>query len=124
MLLVCRLDAPTAATVRRMVVDAIAAEKSGLWGRAYVDAAHNTSGGMEVGDQWLAQITGQLHKVGIPVVYDETPAIFPEGYPMTDCALYYGWYAETVAGRSPNRVSLSPRGGGGSYPLLQREHTA
>jgi uncharacterized protein (TIGR03790 family) len=97
-LLVCRLDAPAAATVRRMILDAIAAEKNGLWGRAYVDAAHNTSGGMEVGDQWLAQITGQLHKVGIPVVYDETPAIFPEGYPMTDCALYYGWYAGTVAG--------------------------
>ena len=97
-LLVCRLDAPAAATVRRMIVDSIAAEKSGLWGRAYVDAAHNTSGGMEVGDQWLAQITGQLHKVGIPVVYDETPAIFPEGYPMTECALYYGWYAATVAG--------------------------
>src|SRR5438270_5004860 len=98
MLLVCRLDAPAAATVRRMIVDAIAAEKSGLWGRAYVDGAHNTSGGMEVGDQWLAQITGQLHKVGIPVVYDETPALFPEAYPMTDCALYYGWYAGTVAG--------------------------
>src|ERR1700720_667596 len=31
-LLVCRLDAPAAATVRRMIVDAIAAEKSGLWG--------------------------------------------------------------------------------------------
>src|SRR5947209_5720267 len=98
MLLVCRLDAPAAATVRRMIVDAIAAEKSGLWGRAYVDGAHNTSGGMEVGDQWLSEITGQLHKVGIPVVYDETPALFPEGYPMTDCALYYGWYAGTVAG--------------------------
>ena len=98
MLLVCRLDAPAAVTVRRMIVDAIAAEKSGLWGRAYVDGAHNASGGMEVGDQWLAQITGQLHKVGIPVVYDETPAIFPEGYPMTDCALYYGWYAGAVAG--------------------------
>ncbi len=98
MLLVCRLDAPAAVTVRRMIVDAIAAEKSGLWGRAYVDGAHNASGGMEVGDQWLAQITGQLHKVGIPVVYDETPALFPEGYPMTDCALYYGWYAGAVAG--------------------------
>jgi hypothetical protein len=25
-------------------------------------------------------------------------AIFPQGYPMTDCALYYGWYAPSVAG--------------------------
>src|SRR5206468_2926772 len=89
LLLVCRLDAPAAETVRRMIVDAVATEKTGLWGRAYVDGAHNTSGGMEVGDQWLAEISGQFHKVGIPVVYDEKPAIFPEGYPMTDCALYY-----------------------------------
>ncbi len=98
LLLVCRLDAPTAATVRGMIVDAIAAEKNGLWGRAYVDGAHNTGAGMGLGDQWLAEITRQLHKVGIPVIYEETPAIFPEGYPMTDCALYYGWYAGGVAG--------------------------
>src|SRR6266705_7070080 len=98
LLLVCRLDAPTAATVRGMIVDAIAAEKNGLWGRAYVDVAHNTDAGMGLGDQWLAEITRQLHKVGIPVIYEETPAIFPEGYPMTDCALYYGWYAGGVAG--------------------------
>ena len=98
LLLVCRLDAPTATTVRRMIVDAIAAEKSGLWGRAYVDAAHNTSGGLQMGDKWLAEIRQQLHKVGIPVVYEDTPAIFAESYPMTDCALYYGWYAGSVAG--------------------------
>ncbi len=65
LLLVCRLDAPTAATVRNMIVDSIATEKSGLWGRAYVDGAHKT---------------------------------FPDAYPMTDCALYYGWYAGNVAG--------------------------
>ena len=33
-LLVCRLDAPTAAAVKQMIVDGIAAEKNGLWGRA------------------------------------------------------------------------------------------
>ncbi len=31
-------------------------------------------------------------------MYDDTPAIFPDAYPMTDCALYYGWYAGNVAG--------------------------
>ena len=98
LLLVCRLDAPAVATVRGMIVDAIATEKSGLWGRAYVDGGHNTGGGLEVGDQWLSEITGQLHKAGIPVVYDDTPGLFPDAYPMTDCALYYGWYAGTVAG--------------------------
>lgn len=98
LLLVCRLDAPAAATVRRMILDAIAAEKNGLWGRAYVDAVHNTSGGLQMGDKWLAEIQQQLRKVGIPVVYEDTPALFPEGYPMTDCALYYGWYTGSVAG--------------------------
>ena len=98
LLLVCRLDAPTAATVRHMIVDAIATEKYGLWGRAYVDGAHNTATGLELGDQWLAEIPPQLRKVGIPVVYDDSPALFPDGYPMTDCALYYGWYAGNVAG--------------------------
>ncbi|MEP7015498.1 MAG: TIGR03790 family protein [Verrucomicrobiota bacterium] len=98
MLLVCRLDAPDASTVRRMIVDSIAAEKNGLWGRAYVDGAHNTSQGLAVGDQWLTEILQQLHKNGIPTVYDDAPEIFPEAYPITDCALYYGWYAAAVAG--------------------------
>lgn len=98
LLLVCRLDAPTAATVRRMIVDAIAAEKSGLWGRGYVDAAHNPAGGLQIGDRWLAEVVTQLHKVGVPVVYEDTPALFPDGYPMSDCALYYGWYAGSIAG--------------------------
>ncbi len=98
LMLVCRLDAPSAATVKRMITDAIEVEKNGLWGRAYVDGAHNTSGGLQLGDRWLAEIAVRLHKSGVPVVYDESPAIFPDGYPMTDCALYYGWYAGAVAG--------------------------
>ena len=103
LLLVCRLDAPSAATVRQMIVDSIAAERTGLCGRGYVDSAHGPSAGYEIGDQWLAEIPQQLHKVGIPVVYHSpVPGIFPEGYPMTDCALYYGWYYPNVAGPFAN----------------------
>ncbi|HVF73377.1 MAG TPA: TIGR03790 family protein [Chthoniobacterales bacterium] len=98
LLLVCRLDAPQVATVRRMITDAIETEKRGLWGRAYIDGAHNSSRGLGVGDRWLADARDQLHKVGVPVIYDDTPEIFPDGYPMTDCALYYGWYAPNLAG--------------------------
>lgn len=98
LLLVCRLDAPTAETVRRMIVDSIAAEKNGLWGRAYVDLAKNTTPGFEVGDKWLEEVTAQLHKVGVPVVEEDTPAVFPIGFPLSDCALYYGWYAGNVTG--------------------------
>jgi hypothetical protein len=39
-----------------------------------------------------------LHKVGVPLIYEDTPEIFPNAYPMTDCALYFGWYAGTVSG--------------------------
>jgi hypothetical protein len=46
----------------------------------------------------LSEIVKQCRKVGIPVVSDDTPEIFPEAFPMTDCALYYGWYAENMAG--------------------------
>jgi uncharacterized protein (TIGR03790 family) len=98
LLLVCRLDAPNAEMMRRMIVDPIGTEKNGLWGRAYVDAGNKTVSGGATGDEWLAEIFGQLHKVGIPVVYEDTPALFPEAYPMTDCALYYGWYAGKVTG--------------------------
>jgi uncharacterized protein (TIGR03790 family) len=97
-LLVCRLDAPDATTVRRMIVDAIETEKNGLWGRAYIDGAHNTGAGLGAGDKWLAEIPPQLRKAGVPVIYDDAPAILPDGYPMTDCALYFGWYAEKIAG--------------------------
>ncbi|HJT45402.1 MAG TPA: TIGR03790 family protein [Chthoniobacterales bacterium] len=99
LLLVCRLDAPTSATVKQMIVDSIGAEKNGLWGRAYVDSAHGPSEGYEMGDQWLDEIPKQLHKVGVPVVYrSPVPGVFPEGYPMTDCALYYGWYYPNIFG--------------------------
>ncbi len=49
LLLVCRLDAPSAATVRQMIMDAIETEKNGLWGRAYVDGAHNDFGRLRDG---------------------------------------------------------------------------
>lgn len=97
-MLVCRLDAPTSAIVRRMISDAVATEESGLWGRAYVDGADNTSGGLADGDQWLKAVVHDLRGAGIPVVYDFAPGLFPPGYPMSDCALYYGWYAGGATG--------------------------
>lgn len=97
-LLVCRLDAPQVATVRRMITDAVETEKRGLRGRAYIDGAHNSGAGLGMGDQWLTQARDQLHKVGVPVIYENTAEVFPNSYPMSDCGLYYGWYTEKVAG--------------------------
>ena len=97
-LLVCRLDGPSAADVRRMITDSVAAEKNGLWGRAYVDGSHHTAPGSELGDKWMSDIVDQLRKAGVPVVFDDSPAIFPNGFPISDCALYYGWYAGGISG--------------------------
>ena len=98
LLLVCRLDAAATSDVRRMIVDAIGAEKKGLWGRAYLDSSRQSAPGYQVGDKWLAEISNQFHTVGVPVVHEDTPSVFPDGYPMTDCSLYYGWYAGSVSG--------------------------
>ena len=97
-MLVCRLDAPSAQTVRRMITDAVEAEKTGLWGRAFVDGAQNTGSGLELGDRWLREVVQQVRKVGVPVVFDDAPTIFADGYPISDCAIYYGWYSDRVAG--------------------------
>ena len=63
-----------------------------------MDGSHETSGGKEVGDAWMRAIVDQCHKEGVPVVFDDLPTIFPDAFPMSDCALYYGWYAGNIAG--------------------------
>ena len=98
LLLVCRLDAATGATVRRMIDDSIAAEKAGLWGFAYVDSRHLFSGGFAVGDEWLRTIRDDTTKHGIPCIFDDSAELIPEHYPMRQAALYFGWYNEQIAG--------------------------
>lgn len=97
-MLVCRLDAPTAAIVRRMISDSIDVEKSGLWGRAYVDASDQATGGLADGNDWLKGVVKDLRRVGVPAVYDTESALFLAGFPISDCALYYGWYAGGLTG--------------------------
>ncbi|MGC1480564.1 MAG: TIGR03790 family protein [Chthoniobacterales bacterium] len=97
-LLVCRLDGPTPEIVRQMIDDAIATENSGLWGWAYVDARNITSGAYKEGDDWLIEVGRTMRQRGIPVIYDNDPEVFPVGYPITDAAVYYGWYTANVAG--------------------------
>ena len=125
-----------------MIVDAIEAEKNGLWGRAFVDGSHETSGGKEVGDAWMRAIVDQCHKEGVPVVFDDLPTIFPDAFPMSDCALYYGWYAGNIAGpfnqpgfkfvpgaiaahiHSYSAATLRDKNSGWAGPLVSRGATA
>ena len=107
LMLVCRLDAPTGQMVRRMIDDSIAAEKTGLWGMTYVDSrgyAQKKSsepilkGSLEWGDECLNHIAAASRKSGVPVIQDDTPELFPEDYPLSNVAQYYGWYSENIAG--------------------------
>lgn len=97
-LLVCRLDGPSDAIVRRMIDDSLAAEKNGLWGWAYADGRGITSGGYAAGDEWINAAAAAMRKQGIPVIFDRAPETWVSGFPVTDAAIYYGWYAPTVNG--------------------------
>jgi len=98
MLLVGRLDGPDAQTVRRMIDDALTAERYGLHGRAYFDALGTHDPGYTVGDDWIRAAWQAFQQAGYECDFDERPETFAEDYPMTDAAIYAGWYSERVVG--------------------------
>lgn len=94
LVLTARIDAANFATCERMISDAISAEKTGLWGKAYVDIANK----FPEGDQWLDAIVKANRDAGIPTVVDRFDDTLPMNYPMTDASLYYGWYDWNLSG--------------------------
>lgn len=98
LMLVCRLDAITGETVRRMIDDSIEAEQKGVWGFAYIDSRNIKEGGLAEGDTWLLHLAEEAKKSGIPVIQESGPELFPDNYPMRYTAFYYGWYAENICG--------------------------
>jgi hypothetical protein len=81
-----------------MITDSLAAEEEGLAGFAYVDARGITDPGYIEGDTWLFALANDARRRGTPVVLDNGPGLFPNAYPMTQAALYFGWYAEHASG--------------------------
>jgi uncharacterized protein (TIGR03790 family) len=99
MMLVARLDGPDPKTVRRMIDDALATERTGLLGRAYFDALGSPpSDGYAEGDAWIKTAARYVRDAGFETVLDDKPALFGVDFPMTDAAIYTGWYAESVTG--------------------------
>lgn len=87
-----RLDGPTDADARRLIDDALAVEKTGLYGRVYVDLAKKDTGGYKEGEEWLMKAAQTFGASGFPVIVDSRALTFPQNYPMRDCAVYLGWY--------------------------------
>lgn len=97
LMLVGRLDAPDAETVKRMIDDAISTEKIGLRGRAVIDLAQKT-GAYQEGEAWLTRSAILFREQGIPVFIDKDESLIPDHWPLPDTALYFGWYASTASG--------------------------
>ena len=100
MMLAGRLDAPDGGTVRRMIDDALATERTGLWGRCYLDRRGMTPGSnpLAEGDVWLTKILTDTAPYLMPTLDDDRPELYPANYPMTGAAWYFGWYSEQPAG--------------------------
>jgi len=98
LMLVCRLDGPSDAIVRRMIEDSIATEKNGLWGFAYINERGIAQGSLAMGDVWMRNVTRDAVRNGIPCIVEKGPALFSQDYPMRNAALYYGWYSGAVTG--------------------------
>ncbi|NWK54491.1 TIGR03790 family protein [Verrucomicrobiaceae bacterium N1E253] len=97
LLLVGRIDGPSYKLCKRLISDAAATEKRGLWGMAYIDLAKK-GGGYVAGDQWMENIGKLNRQVGIPTAIDRNKQTFTTNYPMSDAAIYYGWYTTNFNG--------------------------
>ncbi len=97
-LLVTRLDGPSAEVARGLVDKALEAETNGLWGRAYFDLRGIADTNYRVGDDWMRDAAEIARLSGFETVVDTNAAVFPASFPLSQVALYAGWYTESVAG--------------------------
>ncbi len=91
---VARLDGPTPTAVRAMVDSALAGERQGLAGRAYVDLG----GPHPAGNTWLESVARQLDEAGFESDVDRTAATFGPLARFDAPVLYFGWYAWNADG--------------------------
>ncbi|HEX4644603.1 MAG TPA: TIGR03790 family protein [Verrucomicrobiae bacterium] len=97
-LMVARLDGPTAAMARGLVDKALEAETNGLWGRAYFDMRGLTNGDYKLGDDSIRGAAQVSRLAGFETIVDDNPATFPASFPLSQVALYAGWYDASASG--------------------------
>lgn len=86
---VVRLDGDSFATAKRSVESALAAEKSGLRGRVYIDKSKKYA----MGDKWLDSAAAVFRSMHFDVSVDEGRGLFDYYSRMDSAAVYLGWYA-------------------------------
>jgi len=97
-LLVARLDGPSPEIARGLVDKAMAAERDGFWGRAYFDERNIADPGYKLGDEWIAGAAQIAHEIGMETIVDKNPETFPADFPMSQIAIYAGWYSGNADG--------------------------
>jgi hypothetical protein len=97
-LLVARLDGPSAAIARGLVDKALEAESNGLWGRAYFDIRNISDPALKQGDDWIRGAAVICRHLGFETLVDTNGGTFPVDFPMSQIAIYMGWYAEHACG--------------------------
>jgi uncharacterized protein (TIGR03790 family) len=135
---VARLDGPTAEDANALVDRALAAERTGLLGRAYVDIANRDA----QGDGWFENTAKQLDALGFETAVDREPGTMPVTARIDAPVLYFGWYSGTVDGpfllpgfrfptgaialhlHSYSAATLRQAGSGWTGPLIARGATA
>ena len=93
-ILVGRLDGPTVDHALALVDRAVAAERTGLIGRAYVDIG----GIYQQGDQWLDAVVVQLGVLGFDTSVDREGSTLPDTARVDEPVLYFGWYTSDLNG--------------------------
>lgn len=89
-----RLDGPTVEHALALVDHALAAERTGLIGRAYVDIG----GIYRDGDQWFEAVAARLEALGFETSVDRTGSTIPATARFDEPALYFGWYTTDLNG--------------------------
>ncbi len=98
-LIVARLDGPTAEIANGLVDKALQAEHDGLWGRAYFDARGlDPTNNYYLGDQWILAAAQISRELGFETTVDDKPETFPASFPMSQIAIYCGWYDPDASG--------------------------
>ena len=96
--MVTRLDGPTPEIARGLVDKALEAESRGLWGHAYIDLRAITNGPYWWGDRMITNAAVAAKRLGFDTFVDNQPASLGVGYPLSQVALYIGWYDSGVTG--------------------------
>ena len=97
-LMVARLDGPTADIAMRLVDKTMEAESNGYWGRAYFDTRSITDTNYVLGDQWIGSAYDICRVMGFESFIDTNAATFPASLPLSQIAFYAGWYEADPSG--------------------------